>query len=110
MNAQTTDLYEIIELITNNTVARVIVPLGEEFGMVIKRDTSHFVGYKEQPVVEVSYYESEGEGSFAMYATEYFNVNDIENAALAVIDRANSPDPMEISGRSKPFEETFEAE
>lgn len=47
---------------------------------------------------------------YASYATEYFNIYNIENATDAVLTRHESEDPMQVSNLSKDFNLTFEME
>lgn len=111
MKHTTYDLYEIMALLFNNEKVYIELPFDDESGMMVSRSISHFHGYKQQPSIEVRYYEKESDGgNYLSYATEYFSVYNIENAALAVLDRYNSADALELSTRSKDFEQTFEKE
>lgn len=102
---------EIMALLFNNEQVYVELPLTATTGMMISRSTSHFYRFKQQPSIEVRFYEKDEEsGGYASYATEYFNIYNIENATDAVLIRHESEDPMEVSNLSKDFNLTFEME
>lgn len=102
---------EIMDLLFNNEQVYVELPLTATTGMMISRTISHFYRFKQQPSIEVRFYEKdEDSGGYVSYATEYFNIYNIENATDAVLTRHSSTDPMEISKFSKGFELTFEKE
>ena len=109
MKHTTLNKSEIMDLLFNNSQVYVELPLTEETVMMVSRTNSHFVGYKRQPTIEVRFCEKSEEG-YVSYATEYFNIYNIENAADAVLLRHASEDPMQISNLSKDFELTFEKE
>lgn len=99
---------EIMDLLFTNSQVYIELPLTDETCMMVSRSVSHFVGYKRQPSIEVRFCEKSEDG-YMSYATEYFNIYNIENAADAVLMRHASEDPMQISNLSKDFELTFEA-
>lgn len=111
MKHSTFNKNEIMSLLFNNEHVYVELPLTATTGMMISRSTSHFYGFKQQPSIEVRCYEKEEDGgNYLSYATEYFNIYNIENATDAALMRYSSEDPMEISNLSKSFELTFEKE
>ncbi|EHX8550707.1 hypothetical protein ENKO_469 [Klebsiella phage fENko-Kae01] len=105
MKHSTFDKQEIMSLLFNNEQVYIELPFNDHSGMMISRTISHFHGYKKQPNIEVRFYEKDG--NYMSYATEYFNVYNIENATDAVLSRYYSEDPLVYSKYSTDFESTF---
>ena len=99
---------EIMALLFNNERVDVELPLDLSRGVRVSRSSSHMFGYKNQPLIEVSFYEKDG--GYMSYSPEYFNIYNIENAVDAALIRHVSKRPMEISKLSKDLELTFEKE
>lgn len=86
------NIRDIEEVLDNNSEVAIRLPCNNNTGIIVYKKNSHFVGFKEQTVIEVSFYEGN-----AMYSTEIYNEFQAGRAAFAAEARFSSDDKMKIS-------------
>lgn len=106
LTGSTINVATIKSVLENNSRVYISLPINDVCEILVTRLESHFNGYIKQDSIEVKYAELDC-GEIQCMATEYFNINMMEKAAMAAVERYNSEDPCEFSNYSVAFENTF---
>lgn len=88
---------DIVSILDNNATVTLAFELTPTTGLIIKKEDTHFFGYRPQTAIEISYYENEDGFSRALYGTEVYNELQSSTVSRALLQRFSSTEPMSIS-------------